>query len=126
MTQKSINAIRFLGVDAVNQAKSGHPGIVLGAAPMAYTLFTKELTVNPDQPQWFNRDRFVLSAGHGSALLYALLHLSQFRDVTVLHPRGINYFFRFSKLIRANQYISIFHFKVRTCKTKPKFLGHLT
>lgn len=83
MTQKSINAIRFLGVDAVNQAKSGHPGIVLGAAPMAYTLFTKELTVNPDQPQWFNRDRFVLSAGHGSALLYALLHLSQFRDVTI-------------------------------------------
>lgn len=76
--QLAINTIRFLGVDAINKAKSGHPGIVLGAAPMAYTLFTRHLNVNPQDPKWFDRDRFVLSAGHGSALLYSLLHLSGF------------------------------------------------
>lgn len=75
---QAINAIRALGIDAINKANSGHPGIVLGAAPMAYTLWTNHLTVNPEQPNWFNRDRFVLSAGHGSALLYSLLHLSGF------------------------------------------------
>lgn len=76
--QLAINTIRLLGVDAINKAKSGHPGIVLGVAPMAYTLFTRHLKVNPQDPQWFDRDRFVLSAGHGSALLYTLLHLSGF------------------------------------------------
>lgn len=81
--ETSINAVRFLGIDAINQAKSGHPGIVMGAAPMAYTLFTKHLNVNPKETAWFNRDRFVLSAGHGSALLYSLLHLSGFEDVTI-------------------------------------------
>lgn len=81
--ETSINAVRFLGIDAINQAKSGHPGIVMGAAPMAYTLFTKHLNVNPKETEWFNRDRFVLSAGHGSALLYSLLHLSGFEDVTI-------------------------------------------
>lgn len=81
--QNSINALRFLGVDAINKANSGHPGIVLGAAPMTYALYTNHVTVNPEQPNWFNRDRFVLSAGHGSALLYALLHLTQFEDVTI-------------------------------------------
>ncbi len=74
--QKSINAIRFLGLDMVNKANSGHPGIVLGAAPVMHTLFTKHLKVTPNQSEWFDRDRFVLSAGHGSALLYATLHLS--------------------------------------------------
>ncbi|HHY96652.1 MAG TPA: transketolase [Acholeplasma sp.] len=74
----SIQSIRFLGVDAINQANSGHPGIVLGAAPMAHTLFTKHLTVYPKESRWINRDRFILSAGHGSALLYSLLHLSGF------------------------------------------------
>ncbi|HCX64261.1 MAG TPA: transketolase, partial [Eubacteriaceae bacterium] len=74
--QKSINAMRVLGMDMVDQANSGHPGIVLGAAPMVYTLFTKHLNYNPDKPDWFNRDRFILSAGHGSALLYSALHLS--------------------------------------------------
>lgn len=72
----SINTLRMLGVDMVNEANSGHPGIVLGAAPMAYTLFSKHLMYNPQAPKWFNRDRFVLSAGHGSALLYSLLHLA--------------------------------------------------
>ncbi|WP_338966418.1 MULTISPECIES: transketolase [unclassified Spiroplasma] len=76
--KKSINAIRMLGIEAVNKANSGHPGIVLGAAPMAYTLFTKHLNVNPQVDKWTNRDRFVLAAGHGSALLYSLLHLSGF------------------------------------------------
>ena len=76
--QLAINTIRLLGVDSINKAKSGHPGIVLGAAPMAYTLFTRHLKVNPADPEWFDRDRFVLSAGHGSALLYSLLHLSGF------------------------------------------------
>ncbi len=76
MEQVAINSIRTLGIDAIEKANSGHPGIVMGAAPMAYTLWSKELQVNPQNPQWFNRDRFVLSAGHGSMLLYSLLHLT--------------------------------------------------
>lgn len=76
---QSINAIRTLGIDAINKANSGHPGVVLGAAPMAYTLFTKHLNVNPSNSTWFNRDRFVLAAGHGSMLLYSLLHLSGYQ-----------------------------------------------
>ena len=83
MPQKSVNAIKVLGVDAINKAKSGHPGVVMGAAPMAYSLFTKHLRVNPKKTDWINRDRFVLSAGHGSMLLYSLLHLSGFEDVSL-------------------------------------------
>lgn len=83
MSQKSVNAIKVLGVDAINKAKSGHPGVVMGAAPMAYSLFTKHLRVNPKKTDWINRDRFVLSAGHGSMLLYSLLHLSGFDDVSL-------------------------------------------
>ncbi|MDQ0222839.1 transketolase [Streptococcus moroccensis] len=83
MSNTSINAIRFLGIDAIEKSKSGHPGIVMGAAPMAYSLFTKHLRVNPEAPNWINRDRFVLSAGHGSMLLYALLHLSGFEDLSM-------------------------------------------
>lgn len=83
MSQKSVNAIKVLGVDAINKAKSGHPGVVMGAAPMAYSLFTKHLRVNPKKADWINRDRFVLSAGHGSMLLYSLLHLSGFEDVSL-------------------------------------------
>ncbi|MDX9690890.1 MAG: transketolase [Acholeplasmataceae bacterium] len=79
METKAINAIRMLGVDAINQANSGHPGIVLGAAPMAYTLFTKHINIHVKQPRWTNRDRFILSAGHGSMLLYAINHLSGFK-----------------------------------------------
>ncbi len=71
-----INTIRFLAVDAVEQAKSGHPGMPMGAAPMAYVLWTRHLRHNPRDPKWPNRDRFILSAGHGSMLLYALLHLT--------------------------------------------------
>ena len=74
--EKSINALRFLGLDMINKANSGHPGIVLGAAGTVYELFTKHLNASPKNPDWFNRDRFFLAAGHGSALLYATLHLS--------------------------------------------------
>ena len=83
MSNLSVNAIRFLGIDAIEKSKSGHPGVVMGAAPMAYDLFTKQMRINPEVPNWINRDRFVLSAGHGSMLLYALLHLSGFQDVTM-------------------------------------------
>ena len=79
MEQKAINAIRMLGVDAINRANSGHPGIVLGAAPMAYQLFTEHLRINVKDTRWINRDRFILSAGHGSMLLYALNHLSGYK-----------------------------------------------
>lgn len=79
---KSITAIKMLGVEAINAANSGHPGIVLGAAPMSYALYTDHLNINPQDDQWINRDRFILSAGHGSALLYALLHLSGF-NITI-------------------------------------------
>ena len=70
-----VNTLRFLAVDQVEQARSGHPGLPLGAAPMAYVLWDRILRHNPRNPKWSNRDRFLLSAGHGSALLYALLHL---------------------------------------------------
>lgn len=70
-----VNTLRFLAVDAVEQAQSGHPGLPLGAAPMAYILWDRFLRHNPRNPLWINRDRFILSAGHGSALLYALLHV---------------------------------------------------
>lgn len=75
---KSINTIRTLCIDGVERAKSGHLGMPLGSAPLAYTLWKYHLKVNPYNPKWFNRDRFILSAGHGSMLLYSLLHLSGF------------------------------------------------
>lgn len=72
----AVNAVRMLSVDMIQKANSGHPGICLDAAPMAYVLWNYHMNVNPKNPTWINRDRFVLSAGHGSALLYSLLHLS--------------------------------------------------
>ena len=72
----SVNTIRFLSIDAVQKANSGHPGLPLGAAPMAYVLYTRFMRYNSSDPKWFNRDRFILSAGHGSALLYSMLHLT--------------------------------------------------
>ncbi|WP_010530715.1 transketolase [Lentibacillus jeotgali] len=80
--QLSIKTIRTLAIDAIENASSGHPGLPMGAAPMAYTLWTDFMTQNPGNSKWFNRDRFVLSAGHGSMLLYGLLHLSGY-DVTI-------------------------------------------
>ena len=72
---KSVNAIRVLSADAIQKANSGHPGLPLGSAAMAYELWAKHMKHNPADPNWANRDRFILSGGHGSALLYSLLHL---------------------------------------------------
>ncbi|HIW32286.1 MAG TPA: transketolase [Candidatus Paenibacillus intestinavium] len=80
--QLSIDTIRTLSIDAINAANSGHPGLPMGAAPMAYALWAKQMNHNPGHSKWFNRDRFVLSAGHGSALLYSLLHVSGY-EVTI-------------------------------------------
>ena len=103
LDNECINTLRFLSVDAVQKANSGHPGMPMGAAPMAYMLWTRLLKHNPANPEWFDRDRFVLSPGHGSMLLYSLLHLTgydlpleqikQFREwgsMTPGHPeRGV-------------------------------------
>ena len=78
-----INSIRFLSIDAVEKAKSGHPGLPMGAAPMAFVLFDQFLKFNPKNPKWFDRDRFVLSAGHGCMLQYSLLHLTGYDSVPI-------------------------------------------
>src|SRR5580704_11639910 len=77
------NAIRALAMDAVEQAKSGHPGLPMGAADVATVLFTQFLKFDPAEPAWADRDRFVLSAGHGSMLIYALLYLTGYASVTL-------------------------------------------
>lgn len=79
---RAINAIRFLSADSVQQAKSGHPGLPMGAAAMAFTVWTRHLRHNPRNPKWMGRDRFILSGGHGSMLLYSLLHLTGY-DVSI-------------------------------------------
>ena len=71
---EAINSIKILALDMIDKAGSGHPGIVLGAAPMIYALYKDHLKVIPSKPDWINRDRFVMSAGHGSALLYSMLY----------------------------------------------------
>ena len=94
-----VNTIRLLGVDMINKANSGHPGVVLGSAPIVYTLFTRHLNINPNATDWWDRDRFVLSAGHASAMLYTMYHLSgynisiedlknfrQYKSITPGHP----------------------------------------
>jgi transketolase len=83
----AINAIRFLAVDAVEHANSGHPGTPMGLAPLAYRLFTRYLRHDPERPDWPDRDRFVLSAGHASMLLYAALHLSGY-DLSIADIKG--------------------------------------
>jgi len=79
LQQLSINAIRATVIDTINKAKSGHPGMALGSAPSMYTLFTRHLVADPKDPMWFNRDRFVLSAGHASSLLYTMLHVAGYK-----------------------------------------------
>lgn len=78
-----INTIRFLSIDGVNKANSGHPGLPMGCAPMGFVLFNEAMKYNPKNPTFFNRDRFVLSAGHGCMLLYSLMHLTGFESVKV-------------------------------------------
>ena len=78
-----VNTIRFLAVDAVEKAKSGHPGTPMGLADIAYVIWTEYLRHDPLEPKWENRDRFVLSAGHASMLLYSLLHLTGYPDMTL-------------------------------------------
>ena len=78
-----INTIRFLAIDAVEKANSGHPGLPMGCAPMSFVLFNEFMKFNPKNPYWVNRDRFVLSAGHGCMLQYALLHLAGYDSVTI-------------------------------------------
>ena len=77
------NAIRFLSIDAVQKANSGHPGMPMGMADVVTILFKDFLKFNPKNPNWINRDRFVLSAGHGSMLLYSLLYLTGHKDMTI-------------------------------------------
>lgn len=83
INQKSVNALRILSADQVQKANSGHPGLPLGAAPIAYELWANHLSHNPKNPNWVNRDRFILSAGHGSALLYSLLHMFGYGDLSI-------------------------------------------
>ena len=95
-TQQMASAIRALAMDAVQQANSGHPGAPMGMADMAVALWGQHLHHNPTNPQWMNRDRFVLSNGHGSMLIYALLHLtgydlpmSELKNFRVLHSKTV-------------------------------------
>ena len=81
--KKLANAVRFLSIDAVEKANSGHPGMPMGMADVATVLFKDFLKFNPDDPGWLNRDRFVLSAGHGSMLLYSLLYLTGYKSVSL-------------------------------------------
>ncbi|GJR12375.1 transketolase, chloroplastic [Tanacetum coccineum] len=81
LVDKSVNTIRFLAIDAVEKANSGHPGLPMGCAPMGHILYDEVMRYNPKNPYWFNRDRFVLSAGHGCMLQYALLHLAGYDAV---------------------------------------------
>lgn len=83
LEQLAVKTIRMLALDTVQKAKSGHPGLPLGAAPVGYILFRRFMNHNPRDPQWFNRDRFILSAGHGSALLYSLLYLSGYEGISL-------------------------------------------
>ncbi len=91
LTNRAINTIRFLSADAVQQANSGHPGLPMGAAAMAYVLWTRHLRHNPADPTWLGRDRFVLSAGHASMLLYSLLYLTGYavtlEDLAIIDQR---------------------------------------
>ena len=92
----SVATIRSLCIDMINKANSGHPGMALGSAPIMYALFANHLVADPKDPEWMNRDRFVLSAGHASSLLYSMLHLcgykvslddlKQFRQINSLTP----------------------------------------
>ena len=78
-----VNTVRFLAIDAINKSNSGHPGLPMGCAPMGYVIYREAMTHNPKNHSWFNRDRFVLSAGHGCMLQYSLMHLTGYPSVSV-------------------------------------------
>lgn len=99
LVEKSINTIRFLAIDAVEKANSGHPGLPMGCAPMGHILYDEVMRYNPKNPYWFNRDRFVLSAGHGCMLQYALLHLAGYDSVKVLFSFHVSVFLLFFLLV---------------------------
>ena len=92
MEEMSVNAIRVLAADAIQKAKSGHPGLPLGAAPAAYELFAHHMNHNPKNPSWANRDRFLLSGGHGSTLLYSLFHLFGYGDLSLEELKSFRQF----------------------------------
>ena len=97
--KKLANCIRFLSIDAVQKANSGHPGMPMGMADVATVLFKDFLNFNPKNPDWINRDRFVLSAGHGSMLLYSLLYLTGYKSISLREIkkfRQLSKFFNFS------------------------------
>ena len=81
--QQMATSIRILSAEAIEKSKSGHPGMPLGMADVATVLFSKYIKINPNAPRWFDRDRFILSAGHGSMLLYSLFYLLGFNDITI-------------------------------------------
>ncbi len=83
LSSRMAHAIRFLSADAIEKSKSGHPGMPLGMADVAAVLFSRYIKLNPERPRWFDRDRFVLSAGHGSMLLYSLLYLMGYQDISL-------------------------------------------
>ena len=83
----AINTVLFLAIDAINKSNSGHPGLPMGCAPMGYVIFREAMTHNPKNTKWFNRDRFVLSAGHGCMLQYSLMHLTGYPSVSVRSSR---------------------------------------
>ena len=93
------NAIRMLSVDAVEKANSGHPGMPMGMADVATVLFTKFLKFDATDPNWMNRDRFVLSAGHGSMLLYSLLYLNGYKDISIEDIKNFNEIEKISKYV---------------------------
>jgi len=98
-----INTLRMLSVDCVEKARSGHPGMPMGSAPMAYVLWTRFLRHNPKNPKWINRDRFILSAGHASSLLYSLLHLTGYDHLTDRQAKKM--FFLQEKVLKVCQKI---------------------
>merc|ERR1719297_620949 len=120
-----INAIRFLAVDAINKSKSGHPGAPMGQAPIGYVLFAEEMNYNPADPDWINRDRFVLSSGHGSMLQYALLHLTGYSSVSMEDIKQFRQWVSRSLGTPLPELLDVFHRYTRvTCQVQQSILQH--
>ena len=102
------NAVRFLSIDAVEKANSGHPGLPMGMADVATVLFKHFLKFNTKNPNWLNRDRFILSAGHGSMLLYSLLYLTGYKSISISLVQNV---LPYEEIITGSNYKSYKHFK---------------